>query len=285
MIVDGQVDPETPLDRGHEGDGRTVRQNPLDQVQVGEVVLDVEDRSRSTVTRIRPCLARGPCPGRLARHNLSPQGRGKSPLNAETGGFEPPRECYPPNRLAGGCFRPLSHVSAAESIEDPVPGRTGVGSSAACRMSSSWAGGSSVRRARTSWRAPARRSRSSSGRSWPQAPRAATTACGSRPPIHSCSRWRGRASGATSSSSTTARSPTGSTEFRSGCSRSPSTRTRWRWERAPTIRTARRPSRWRSSERRTSSASNPRSHPRSSAAGSSTTATGSPRRPSPSPSR
>ena len=37
--------------------------------------------------------------------------------------------------------------------------------------------------------------------------------------------------------------------------------------------------------RRTPSASNPRSHPRSSAAGSSTTAIGSPRRPSPSPSR
>ena len=31
---------------------------------------------------------------------------------AETGGFEPPEEFYPLNRLAGGCFRPLSHVSA-----------------------------------------------------------------------------------------------------------------------------------------------------------------------------
>src|SRR6185436_11265645 len=31
-------------------------------------------------------------------------------LLAETTGFEPVRECYPPNRLAGGCFRPLSHV-------------------------------------------------------------------------------------------------------------------------------------------------------------------------------
>ncbi len=27
------------------------------------------------------------------------------------------RECYPPNRLAGGCFRPLSHVSATDSTE------------------------------------------------------------------------------------------------------------------------------------------------------------------------
>src|SRR5687767_15019724 len=34
---------------------------------------------------------------------------------AETGGFEPPREFYPPNRLAGGCFRPLSHVSGNDS--------------------------------------------------------------------------------------------------------------------------------------------------------------------------
>ncbi len=51
-----------------------------------------------------------------------------------------------------------------------------------------------MRRAHTSWRVQARRSRSSSGRSWPPAPRAATTACGSRPPIHSCSRWPGRAS-------------------------------------------------------------------------------------------
>src|SRR6266498_5026105 len=31
--------------------------------------------------------------------------------DAETGGFEPPGDCYAPNRLAGGCFRPLSHVS------------------------------------------------------------------------------------------------------------------------------------------------------------------------------
>ena len=56
-------------------------------------------------------------------------------------------------------------------------------------------------------------------------------------------------------------------------------------ERAPTIPTAPRAWRWRSSRRRTPSTSNPRSHPRSSAAGSSTTATGSPRQLSPSPSR
>ena len=36
---------------------------------------------------------------------------------AETAGFEPARECYPPNRLAGGCFRPLSHVSGKDSTE------------------------------------------------------------------------------------------------------------------------------------------------------------------------
>jgi hypothetical protein len=36
---------------------------------------------------------------------------------AETAGFEPARECYPPNRLAGGCFRPLSHVSGNDSTE------------------------------------------------------------------------------------------------------------------------------------------------------------------------
>jgi hypothetical protein len=42
---------------------------------------------------------------------------------AETGGFEPPREFYPPNRLAGGCFRPLSHVSVNECRAplDPEP--------------------------------------------------------------------------------------------------------------------------------------------------------------------
>jgi hypothetical protein len=38
-------------------------------------------------------------------------------LPAETAGFEPARECYPPNRLAGGCFRPLSHVSGNDSTE------------------------------------------------------------------------------------------------------------------------------------------------------------------------
>src|SRR5512132_1678807 len=36
---------------------------------------------------------------------------------AETGGFEPPGEFHPSNRLAGGCFRPLSHVSADHPSE------------------------------------------------------------------------------------------------------------------------------------------------------------------------
>ena len=36
---------------------------------------------------------------------------------AETGGFEPPGEFHPSNRLAGGCFRPLSHVSAHHPSE------------------------------------------------------------------------------------------------------------------------------------------------------------------------
>ena len=34
---------------------------------------------------------------------------------AETPGFEPGKECYPLNRLAGGSFRPLRHVSAKDS--------------------------------------------------------------------------------------------------------------------------------------------------------------------------
>ena len=39
---------------------------------------------------------------------------------AETGGFEPPGEFHPSNRLAGGCFRPLSHVSAHHPSEAPA---------------------------------------------------------------------------------------------------------------------------------------------------------------------
>ena len=35
--------------------------------------------------------------------------------SAETPGFEPGKECYPLNRLAGGSFRPLRHVSAKDS--------------------------------------------------------------------------------------------------------------------------------------------------------------------------
>ena len=39
---------------------------------------------------------------------------------AETTGFEPVRDGEAPNRLAGGCFRPLSHVSEDDSTEGPT---------------------------------------------------------------------------------------------------------------------------------------------------------------------
>ena len=94
----------------------------------------------------------------------------------------------------------------------------------------SWAEGSSARRARTSWRDPARRSRSSNGRSSPQAlgpqhglwvtPTAIAAPDGPGQP----SRYLELVDESPI--------PTGSIRDRSGCSRSPSTRRRCAWRRA-----------------------------------------------------
>ena len=81
--------------------------------------------ARSAVPQILTVIreAGGPHPGppaspasslgaRLGDSRRDPVFRGGL---AETPGFEPGKECYPLNRLAGGSFRPLRHVSAKDS--------------------------------------------------------------------------------------------------------------------------------------------------------------------------
>src|SRR3954466_13086742 len=54
-------------------------------------------------------------PGSLGRHaRIAP---GRTRFGAETRGFDPGGSSTPPNRLAGGSFRPLRHVSVAESTK------------------------------------------------------------------------------------------------------------------------------------------------------------------------
>ena len=79
------------------------RRRLLERAPVRRRVLDVDvDPSREPLRHDRSL----PSCGDVRQRRSTP---------AETPGFEPGRELSPPNRLAGGSFRPLRHVSVAES--------------------------------------------------------------------------------------------------------------------------------------------------------------------------